>query len=133
MLRCGSPFHPLSHKGADFVEMPRAEIMCMDADIHLKNQAAGNWVSGNSEILPNGPDQLRTLQLGTSKCRFQRTQNRRPFGTVFSKYRQERLQVLLDSLRQMTAGFCGQCRAKSEDVGSMFLNILGVDLLSSLL
>lgn len=34
MLRCGSPFHPLSHKGADFVEMPRAEI------IHGK----GSWV-----------------------------------------------------------------------------------------
>ena len=30
------PFHPLSHKGADFVEMPRAEIMCIDADIHRK-------------------------------------------------------------------------------------------------
>jgi hypothetical protein len=36
MLRCGSPFHPLSHKGADFVEMPRAEIMCINADIHGK-------------------------------------------------------------------------------------------------
>ncbi len=36
MLRCGSPFNPRSHKGADFVEMPRAEIMCIDADIHGK-------------------------------------------------------------------------------------------------
>ena len=36
MLRCDSPFHPLNHKGADFVEMPRAEIMCIDADIHGK-------------------------------------------------------------------------------------------------
>jgi hypothetical protein len=34
--RCGPPFHPLSHKGPDFVEMPRAEIMCIDADIHGK-------------------------------------------------------------------------------------------------
>ena len=30
------PFHPFSHKGADFVEMPRSEIMCVNADIHGK-------------------------------------------------------------------------------------------------
>jgi hypothetical protein len=36
MLQCGPPFHPLSHKGADFVEMPRAEIVCIDAGIHGK-------------------------------------------------------------------------------------------------
>src|SRR5580658_10582903 len=41
MLRCGSPFHPLSHKGADFVEMPRAEIMCIDAYIHGKGRCVG--------------------------------------------------------------------------------------------
>jgi hypothetical protein len=36
MPRYSSPFHPLSHKGSDFVEMPRAEIMGIDADIHGK-------------------------------------------------------------------------------------------------
>src|SRR3984893_12918376 len=38
MLRCSPPFHSLSHKGADFVEMPQAEIMCIDADIHGKGR-----------------------------------------------------------------------------------------------
>src|ERR1700690_4295581 len=36
MLRCGSPFHPLGHQGADFVEMPRLEIVSINADIHGK-------------------------------------------------------------------------------------------------
>jgi len=33
------------------------------------------WASGNSEVLPNGPDQIRAPQLAISKGRFQRTQN----------------------------------------------------------
>ena len=90
------------------IQFPKILIALHSTDgYRLKNQGAENSVSGNSEILPNGPDQVRTLQLATSKCRFQRTQNRRPFGTIFRKCRQERLQVLLDSLRQMTAGFSG--------------------------
>jgi hypothetical protein len=73
----------------------------------LENHFAGNWASGNSEVLPDSRDQIRAFQLAISKGRFQRTQNRRPLGTFFRKCREERLKVLLDVLRQMTAGFSG--------------------------
>ena len=90
------------------IQSPKILIALHIADRYrLENHFAGNWVSGNSEVLPNGPDQIRTLQLAISKGRFQRTQNRRPLGTFFRKCRQKRLQILLDSLRQMTAGFSG--------------------------
>jgi hypothetical protein len=86
---------------------PKIVIALHITDGYRLKSFCWKWASGNSEVLPNGPDQIRALQLAISKGRFQRTQNRRPLGTFFRKCRQKRLQVLLDSLRQMTAGFSG--------------------------